>query len=129
MIYADAGKALQRIADSMVVGSSYALGYLYYLNGELLPTPILEKPEDFAEITKEQHDEQIRPLYVAKVEEFIREVYSVSDELAIQRQRDTKPDNFRVYFDFCEDCKSRARAEIDAKYPFIIDPVEPETES
>lgn len=49
------------------------------------------------------------PTYEEKVEQFIREKYTVSDELAIQRQRDTKPEEFNEYFAFCEECKLKAK--------------------
>lgn len=39
----------------------------------------------------------------------IREVYSVDDELAILRQRDTKPEEFKAYFDFVESIKEKVR--------------------
>jgi hypothetical protein len=49
------------------------------------------------------------PTYEEKVEQFIREKYTVSDELAILRQRDTKPEEFNEYFAFCEECKLKAK--------------------
>ena len=39
----------------------------------------------------------------------IREKYSVDDELAILRQRDTKPDEFAAYNDFVERIKREER--------------------
>lgn len=42
----------------------------------------------------------------------IRERYSMDAELAILRQRDTKPDEFAAYNSYAEDCKARAKAEI-----------------
>ena len=39
----------------------------------------------------------------------IRKKYSVSDELAILRQRDTKPEEFQEYYQFVEDCKSKVK--------------------
>jgi hypothetical protein len=53
--------------------------------------------------------EPYQPTYEERVEQLIREKYSVSDELAIQRQRDTKKDEFDEYFSFCETCKSEAK--------------------
>lgn len=50
--------------------------------------------------------------YVYKVRELIREKYAIEDELAIQRQRDTDPDKFNEYNDFCEECKVKAKEEI-----------------
>lgn len=51
-----------------------------------------------------------RDEYAVMVERLIRERYSISDELAILRQRDTKPDEFAEYNAFCEECKEKARA-------------------
>ena len=36
----------------------------------------------------------------------IRKRYSLSQELAIQRQRYEKPDEFAQYFAYCEECKA-----------------------
>ena len=49
------------------------------------------------------------PTYEEKVEQLIRERYSLSAELAIQRQRDTKPEEFKEYFEYCEECKVKAK--------------------
>lgn len=49
--------------------------------------------------------------YEQRVEALIRERYTVSDELAILRQRDTKPAEFEAYDAFCEACKLRAKEE------------------
>lgn len=40
---------------------------------------------------------------------FIREKYTLDDEIALHRQRDTKPDEYNEYYAFCEECKARAR--------------------
>lgn len=47
--------------------------------------------------------------YEERVEALIREQYSMNDELAILRQRDTKPAEFKVYFDYCEECKQKSK--------------------
>ena len=52
-----------------------------------------------------------QPSYKELVVMKIRERYSEDDELAILRQRDTKPDEFAEYNDFCEQCKAEAREE------------------
>lgn len=49
------------------------------------------------------------PTYSIVVEALIRERYTSSDELAIQRQRDTKPEDFAEYNAFCESCKAKAK--------------------
>lgn len=39
----------------------------------------------------------------------IREKYDINQELAILRQKDTKPEEFAQYFDYIEKCKSEAK--------------------
>ena len=53
--------------------------------------------------------EPCMPTYEELVEQLIREKYSVNQELAIQRQRETKPGEFEEYFAYCEECKSIAK--------------------
>lgn len=51
------------------------------------------------------------PTYEERVEQLIRERYSLNEELAIQRQRDTKIDEFNAYYEYCEECKLKAKEE------------------
>lgn len=51
------------------------------------------------------------PSYEELVVQKIRERYTIDDELAILRQRDTKQDEFAEYNDFCEQCKAEAKEE------------------
>lgn len=51
-------------------------------------------------------------LYPNLVSRLIRERYSIDDEMAILRQRDTKPEEYEAYNAFCEECKAKAKAEI-----------------
>lgn len=53
--------------------------------------------------------EPYKPSYEELVEQYIRERYSLSQELAIQRQRDTKVEEFNEYFTYCEECKLKAK--------------------
>ena len=39
----------------------------------------------------------------------IREKYSVNDELAILRQQTTKPNEFKEYNEYVEECKTKAK--------------------
>ena len=52
------------------------------------------------------------PTYEERVEQLIRERYSLNEELAIQRQRDTKVDEFNAYYEYCEECKQKAKEEL-----------------
>ena len=58
--------------------------------------------------TEEQPIEDTRT-YEQKVEDYIREKYTVSDELAILRQRDTKPEEYAEYYAYCEECKAKSK--------------------
>ncbi|MBQ5885394.1 MAG: hypothetical protein IIW79_03195 [Clostridia bacterium] len=60
------------------------------------------------EIAEMEMNKQIIP-YEKRVVARIREKYSVDDELAFLRQRDTKPDEFAVYNDFVEGIKAEER--------------------
>lgn len=51
------------------------------------------------------------PTYEERVEQLIREKYSINQEFAIQRQRDTKPSEFKEYFSYCEECKLKVKQE------------------
>ena len=51
--------------------------------------------------------------YPELVVTFIRERYTLDDEIALHRQRDEKPEEYKAYYDFCEDCKARAKSLIE----------------
>lgn len=52
------------------------------------------------------------PTYEEKVVELIRMRYDINSELAILRQRDTKPEEFAEYNAYCEECKIQAKEEV-----------------
>lgn len=52
------------------------------------------------------------PTYEQRVQQSIRERYSVDDELAILRQRDSKPDEFAAYYEYAEQCKAQAKKQM-----------------
>jgi hypothetical protein len=53
-------------------------------------------------------------LYGERVNALIRERYTLSEELAILRRRDTAPEQFDAYNTYVEACKTRAGAEWEA---------------
>ena len=77
------------------------MGEYKCVNG--VKTPLTE--EEIAEI----ENERLNIPYEQRVVDRIRQVYSVDDELAILRQRDTKPDEFIAYNDFVESIKAEER--------------------
>lgn len=50
--------------------------------------------------------------YGERVEDLIRLRYTLSDELALQRQRESKNEEFEQYFAYCEWCKSEAKKQM-----------------
>lgn len=62
--------------------------------------------------TAEQQKEADTKKYELKVEMKIRERYSISQELAILRQRDSKPEEYAEYNAYCEECKAEAKKEV-----------------
>ena len=62
-------------------------------------------PEEIAQM---ENMPQPEITYEEKVVSLIRQRYSIDDEFAIQRQRETKPDEWQEYFDYCEWCKNEA---------------------
>ena len=52
------------------------------------------------------------PTYEQRVVQLIRERYDIDAELAILRQRDSKPEEFAEYNAYCEECKTKAKEEL-----------------
>lgn len=70
---------------------------LVEINGQWLPT-IIEK---------EDETENFEIPYEEKVVSLIREKYTVNDELAILRKRETNSEEFNEYYNYVEECKER----------------------
>lgn len=69
----------------------------------------VEQCEEVDEIPNIRNEED----YGNQVNDLIRRRYSLSEELAILRQKDEKPDEYRTYFAFCEECKANAKLEME----------------
>ena len=52
-------------------------------------------------------------LYENLIVKKIRAKYSINQELAILRQRDSKPDEFNAYNSYVEQCKAAVKAEME----------------
>ena len=57
-------------------------------------------------------EESVEDRYRRRIIELIRERYSIDDEIAIQRQRYVKPEEFEKYNDYVENCKQQVKEEI-----------------
>lgn len=60
-------------------------------------------------------------LYGQEVEKRIRKRYTLNDELAIQRQRNTKKAEFNEYNAYCEECKAQVKELLGLKEPVTED--------
>lgn len=91
--------------------------YRVYLNAEKSTEQNIIKREDSDTEEVEEYDVYLcdefdmdkDPTYENLIEALIRQKYSVSDELAIMRQRDDKPEEFAAYNTYAEECKALAR--------------------
>lgn len=89
--YANGGKEVRQIAEEVLVEGKEA--YDEYEDIYVF-VPFTEK--------------QLEKRYEEEVERLIREKYSVSNELAIMRQRYTKEAEFYEYDTYAENCKREA---------------------
>jgi hypothetical protein len=61
---------------------------------------------------KEVNPKSWKRFYEAEIIRRIRKRYTVNQEFAILRQRDTKPEEWEAYNAYCEECKAEAKAEV-----------------
>ena len=72
-------------------------GYQVYIEPEKTSTETITAPSNYEAVYKQ------------KVEEYIREEYSLSDEIALLRQQEDKQTEYTNYYNYCEVCKLKAR--------------------
>lgn len=78
---------------------------MYYRNGA-----IVYEYEEAPEATEDDTETPPVPMdYGETVNGLIRRKYTLSEELAILRQRDTKAEEFEAYNAYAESCKEEAR--------------------
>ncbi len=71
-----------------------------------------EQIQVYMPFTAEEQAQYDQARYENLVESKIRERYTLSQELAILRQRDTKQSEYQEYFNYCEQCKTEAKQEV-----------------
>ncbi len=72
-------------------------------------TKEVEEIQVYIPFTAEEQAEYDRTRYESLVESRIRQRYTLSQELAILRQKETKTKEYQAYFDYCEVCKAEAK--------------------
>ena len=64
--------------------------------------------EEIAQMEAVQNEEIVID-YDAEVNRLIRQKYTASQEFAVLRQKEEKPDEFAEYNDYCEWCKAEVK--------------------
>ena len=75
--------------------------YLTFENNQLIKHRITKTQDELLSAN--------RLKYELEVERLIRLKYSISQEFALLRQKTTKPDEYAVYYNYCEECKNKAK--------------------
>lgn len=70
---------------------------------EMTPSEIAEMEAQAAEMERQYW---LNTSYDDAVDAEIRKRYTVSQEFAILRQRDEKPEEYTAYYAYCEECKA-----------------------
>jgi hypothetical protein len=82
-----------------------------YINGkyvEMTPEEIAEAQAQ-SELAEKEHWQSVD--YGEAINSEIRKKYTESEEFAILRQKDEKPDEYAEYFAYCESCKAFVKAQ------------------
>ena len=83
-----------------------------FVNGKIIERELTaeEIAEMQAEAERAEAEYWANIPYDEAVNSKIRERYTESQEFAILRQRDEKPEEYKAYFDYCEECKDFVKA-------------------
>ena len=96
-ITSDSGKYVRRLADGLTAKAIAAMTY---------------NADEYEEVDEMPSEPFSEHEYKERVERLIRERYSVTDELGILRQRDTKSEEYAEYYAFAEQCKAEAKKQV-----------------
>ena len=70
----------------------------------------VEQIQIYIPFTAEEQAEYDRARYESMVESRIRQRYTLSQELAILRQKEAKVEEYQAYYEFCEACKAEIKS-------------------
>lgn len=76
-----------------------------YENGKYRDMTTAELAEMEAQTAEQERQYWQTTPYDEAVDAEIRKRYTISQEFAILRQRDEKPEEYAAYYAYCEDCK------------------------
>ena len=75
----------------------------------------VSNPVEWEELALSEIPAYTKAEYDAEVERLIAERYSHGKEIEVNREHDTKPEQFAAYMAYIEECKARAVANLTAK--------------
>lgn len=75
----------------------------------------VSNPVEWEELALSEIPPYTKAEYDAEVERLIAERYSHGKEIEVNREHDTKPEQFAAYMAYIEECKARAMANLTAK--------------
>lgn len=96
-----------RPAEAFHILSKVKQGYVLDSNEDGSVKLLGPYPKTEEQIAIEKHK-----AYEKRTEQLIRKYYTASQEFAILRQKEEKPDEYAEYYAYCELCKFNARTEI-----------------
>lgn len=71
-----------------------------------------EEIQVYIPFTAEEQALYDQRIYENLVESKIRQRYTIGQELAILRQRESKIEEYQAYYDYCETCKAEAKSQL-----------------
>ena len=77
-----------------------------YINGQYIEMTTEEIAQRQMEQAEAERNYWLNTPYDEAVDAEIRKRYTVSQEFAILRQRDEKPEEYAEYYAYCEECKA-----------------------
>lgn len=75
----------------------------------------VSNPDEWEELALSEIPPYTKAEYDAEVERLIAERYSHGKEIEVNREHDTKPEQFAAYMAYIEECKAKAVANLTAK--------------
>lgn len=98
------GKVLRRKSDGAVFGTELSLGYTYWIGGVKQTPPVLEKPEDYEDVTevKVSDTESVytNDLSYSNLKAMIVKLrYSYDDQIALMLNYMEKPEEYKERYD------------------------------
>ena len=84
-----------------------------YINGKYIELTVEEIAQAQAAQAEMERSHWLDTPYDDLVNAEIRKRYSASQEFAILRQKDEKPEEYAAYYAYCEECKAMVKAQIE----------------